>query len=88
MINKGIIYKIVGYGKTYYGHSISNLEEIRNTHIKWFKERNIIGCPSYSSSFEILKQGDDWNIILLEEIEYEHLNDLFFKEQYYKENNL
>jgi len=85
---KGIIYKIVGYGLTYYGHGIYDLEERKQSHIKWYNERNVKGRPRYCSSFEILKQGNEWDILLLEEMEYEHLNDLFFREQYYKENNL
>ena len=65
---KAIIYKLMGYGLTYYSVGVFDLEERKQAHIKWYKERNIKGCPSYCSSFEILKQGDEWDIILLEEI--------------------
>jgi hypothetical protein len=85
---KGIIYKIIGYGLTYYGEGVFDLEERKQSHVKWYNERNIKGCPSYCSSFEILKQGNDWDIILLEEDDYISYQELTYKCQYYKNISL
>ena len=81
----GKIYKLVGYGLTYYGSvnkvSLPDRKSKHKYDHKCFKQ----GKGSYISSFDILEKGDDWNIELVEDnIEKEQL---LTREGFYIKNN-
>ena len=82
---KGIIYKIEGYGLTYYGSSIQNLDERKYNHKSQFKNRD--KGRNYCSSWIIFEKGDDWTMKQIEEIEFEDIDELRLKEAYYQKNN-
>ena len=79
----GKIYKITGYGLTYYGSTKRTLNYRKNRHKDTYK-RYKLGNTNYTSSYEILSQGDDWDIELVEEVEDE--NELLTREKYYIKN--
>jgi len=83
---KGIIYKIEGYGLTYYGSTIQPLYDRKATHKSSFKNRDI-RPEFYCSSWIILEKGDDWTIEKIEDIEFEDLDELKLREAYYQKNN-
>ena len=65
----GRIYKIVGYGLTYYGSTIQLLSDRKSTHVSQYKEWVIRGEDSWKcASYDILKQGDEWEMVLLETV--------------------
>lgn len=81
----GKIYKLVGYGLTYYG-SVNNvsLSDRKSKHKydhKCFKN----GKGRYVSSFDIIEKGDDWDIELVEEVEDK--DQLLRREGFYIKNN-
>jgi len=76
----GRIYKIVGYGLTYYGSTTKTLNARKNGH-KDNYERCKSGNTNYTSSYDILDQGDDWDIELVEEVEDK--DKLLIREKYY-----
>lgn len=82
---KGIIYKIEGYGLTYYGSTIQPLYERKANHKSQYKNRE--KGRNYCSSWVILEKGDDWTIEKIEDIEFEDLDELKLREAYYQKNN-
>ena len=82
---KGIIYKIVGYGLTYYGSTIQPLYERKANHKSQFKNRE--KGRNYCSSWIILEKGDDWTIEEIEELEFDDIDELKLREAYYQKNN-
>jgi hypothetical protein len=81
----GKIYKLVGYGLTYYG-SVNNvsLPDRKSKH-KYDYKRFKNGNGHYISSFDIIEKGDDWDIEIVEDnIENEQLLKL---EGFYIKNN-
>ena len=83
---KGKIYKIEGYGLTYYGSTIQNLNDRKYTHVSAYKNRHL-RPDRLCMSWVILDKGDDWIIELIEEIEFEDLDELRLRESYYQKNN-
>lgn len=83
---KGIIYKIEGYGLTYYGSTIQPIQDRKYTHKSSYKNRD--KRPDfYCTSWLILEKGDDWNMEPIEEIEFDDLDELKLREAYYQKNN-
>jgi hypothetical protein len=82
---KGLIYKISGYGLNYYGSTIQPLYERKANHKSQFKNKD--KGRNYCSSWLILEKGDDWIIELVEEFEFEDIDELRLKEAYYQKNN-
>ncbi len=74
---KGKIYKLVGYGKTYYGSTTQPLCERKAGH----KRR--LDCMSK----ELFKLGDDIDIVLVESYPCNNKEELHQRERYYIENN-
>ena len=65
----GRIYKIEGYGLTYYGSTIQLLSDRKSTHKTQYNEWVRRGEDSWKcASYDILKQGDEWDMTLLETI--------------------
>ena len=65
----GLIYKIVGYGLTYYGSTIQLLSDRKSTHITQYRMWVNRGEDAWKcASYDILKQGDEWEMIVLETI--------------------
>jgi hypothetical protein len=79
---KGIIYKIEGYGLTYYGSTIQPLSERKASHKSKFKNNGL-----YCSSWEIFKNGDDWEMTKIEDVEFDDIDELRLREAYYQKNN-
>ena len=75
---KAKIYKLVGYGLTYYGATIQSLCERKSGH-----KRNINKCMSK----ELFKLGDDIDIVLVENYPCNNKEELHQRERYYIENN-
>ena len=82
---KGIIYKIEGYGLTYYGSTIQPLYERKANHKSQYKNKD--KGRSFCSSWLILERGDDWIIEPIEEIEFEDIDELRIREAHYQKNN-
>jgi hypothetical protein len=82
---KGIIYKIEGYGLTYYGSTIQPLYERKANHKSQYNNRD--KGRNYCSSWLILEKGDDWIIEKIEDFEFDDLDDLKLREAYYQKNN-
>jgi hypothetical protein len=81
---KGTIYKISGYGLTYYGSTIQPLYERKSKHITSFRNK----CSkNHCTSWLIFEKGDDWTIEPIEEVEFEDIDDLRIKESEYQKNN-
>lgn len=78
------IYKIVGYGLTYYGSTKVDLKSRKSKHL-YDTKKYLSGKGKYVSSCEIIKQGDDWDIKLVED----NINkdELLHKEGVYMKNN-
>jgi len=79
----GKIYKITGYGLVYYGSTTKTLNRRKNGH-KADYERYKSGNHRYTSSYDILEQGDDWCIELVEIVEDK--DQLLIREKYYIKN--
>lgn len=80
----GKIYKLVGYGLTYYGSTNDTLPNRKSKHINHYKLHQE-GKQNYLTSFDIVKKGNDWNIELVEDnIEKEQL---LTREGFYIKNN-
>ena len=77
------VYKITGYGLTYYGSTKNTLNRRKNHHKSDYKNYKL-GKKNYMYSYEILDQGDDWDIELVEIVEDE--NELLTREKYYIKN--
>lgn len=80
----GKIYKLVGYGLTYYGSTNADLETRKSkhkNHYKLFQE----GKMRYITAYDILEKGGDWDIELIEEVEDE--DQLLKREGFYIKNN-
>ncbi len=82
---KGIIYKIEGYGLTYYGSTLQLLCERKASHKSQYKNRD--KGRNFCSSWLILEKGDDWTIEPVEEIEINDVDELRVHEAYYQRNN-
>lgn len=83
---KGIIYKIEGYGLTYYGSTVQPIQDRKYTHKSSYKNRD--KRPElYCTSWLILEKGDDWTMEPIEEIEFDDLDELKLREAYYQKNN-
>jgi hypothetical protein len=80
----GKIYKLVGYGLTYYGSTtdlICNRKAKHKNHYKLHQE----GGQNYLTAFDIIEKGNDWDIELVEDnIEKEQL---LTREGFYIKNN-
>ena len=65
----GLIYKIVGYGLTYYGSTIQLLSDRKSTHITQYRMWVNRGEDAWKcASYDIFKQGNEWEIIVLETV--------------------
>ena len=73
----GKIYKLVGYGKTYYGSTTQSLNQRKGGH------KRHLDCKSR----EIFKLGDDVDIVLVESYPCNNKEELHQRERYYIENN-
>jgi hypothetical protein len=82
---KGIIYKIEGYGLTYYGSTIQKLNERKANHKSQYKNRD--KGRKFCTSWLIIEKGDDWTIEQVEEIEINDIDELRIHEAYYQKNN-
>jgi len=71
------IYKLVGYGKTYYGSTTQALCQRKQGH-----KRN-----KDCKSIEIFNLGDNVDIVLVENYACENKEELHQRERYYIENN-
>jgi hypothetical protein len=71
------IYKLVGYGKTYYGSTTQALNQRKGGH------KRKLNCMSK----EIFKLGDDVDIVLVESYPCNNKEELHQRERYYIENN-
>ena len=80
----GKIYKLVGYGLTYYGSTKSTLGVRKSGHKQSYKT-HMSGKGNYLSSHDILGKGNDWDIELVEEVE--DLANLLDREGFYINNN-
>ena len=80
----GKIYKLVGYGLTYYGSTIDTLPNRKSKHKNHYKLHQE-GKQNYLTSFDIIEKGNDWDIELVEgNIEKEQL---LTREGFYIKNN-
>ena len=77
------VYKITGYGLVYYGSTTKTLNR-RKTQHKSDYEKYKSGNHGYVSSYDILSQGDDWDIELVEIVQDK--DQLFVREKYYIKN--
>lgn len=69
----GTVYKISGYGLTYYGSTNSSLGT-RKSHHKNCYNRFVRGLDNRNTAHDILEKGDEWDIEAVEEdIEDENL---------------
>lgn len=80
----GKIYKLVGYGLTYYGSTNSSLGTRKSHHKNCYK-RFLEGKDNRNTALDILEKGDDWDIFLVEEVEDE--DQLLKREGFYIKNN-
>ena len=85
---EGRIYRIIDNtnGNIYYGSTIKKIN-IRLTEHKAGYKRYLEGKGNYSTSFGIMK-NNNYNIELVEEIDFETKYDLYNRERYYIENNI
>jgi len=80
----GKIYKLVGYGLTYYGSTNDTLPNRKSKHKNHYKLHQE-GKQNYLTSFDIVEKGNDWDIELVEDnIEKEQL---LTREGFYIKNN-
>jgi hypothetical protein len=84
ILMKGLIYSITGYGLTYYGSTIQNLNDRKLSHKSTYKNRD---KRYLCKSSLILQHGDDWTIQPIEELEFDDIDDLRHKEYEYMKNN-
>jgi len=80
----GKIYKLIGYGLTYYGSTTDLLCNRKGKH-KYDYKRFKNGKGKYITSFDIIEKGDDWYIEAVEEVEDE--DQLLKREGFYIKNN-
>jgi hypothetical protein len=80
----GKIYKLVGYGLTYYGSTNSSLGTRKSHHKNCYK-RFLEGKDNRNTALDILEKGDDWDIELVEEVEDGY--QLLKREGFYIKNN-
>jgi hypothetical protein len=80
----GKIYKLVGYGLTYYGSTNSSLGTRKSHHKNCYK-RFLEGKDNRNTALDILEKGDDWDIELVEEVEDD--DQLLKREGFYIKNN-
>jgi len=78
------VYKITGYGLTYYGSTKKTLIRRKNQHKSDYVKYKS-GNHGYVSSYDILSQGDEWDIELVEDVEEK--DQLLVREKYYIQNN-
>ena len=77
---KGKIYKLIGYGKTYYGSTTQLLCQRKTGHKRSYKNHR--DCKSK----EIFELGDDVDIVLVESYPCNNKEELHKRERYYIEN--
>jgi len=75
------VYKITGYELTYYGSTKMTLNARKKSHKVGYERYKLGKLRVRTSSYDILEQGDDWDIELVEEVEEE--NQLLIREKYY-----
>ena len=80
----GKIYKLQGYGLTYYGSTNSSLGTRKSHHKNCYK-RFLDGKDRRNTALDIIEKGDDWDIELVEEVEDE--DQLLRREGFYIKNN-
>ena len=78
------IYKLQGYGLTYYGSTKSPLGTRKSQHKNHYKLHQT-GKQKYLTSFDIIEKGNDWDIELVEEVE--DIANLLTREGFYIKNN-
>lgn len=83
----GKIYKIVGYGLTYYGSTTESLKRRLSRHRRHFNDYNDGKRNDKTTAFEIFVNGDDYKIELVEHILTNNPKDLTDRENYYITNN-
>ncbi len=79
---KSKIYKLVGYGKTYYGSTTQPLCERKSQH-----KQNFLKNKNGTCSKELFKLGSDIDIVLVETYPCNNKEELHQRERYYIENN-
>jgi hypothetical protein len=79
---KGKIYKMVGYGKTYYGSTTQPLCERKSQH-----KQNFLKNKNGTCSKELYNLGNDIDIVLVETYPCNNKEELHQRERYYIENN-
>jgi len=80
----GKIYKIVGYGLTYYGSTKALLGTLKSKHKNDYNNF-LLGKKEYITSYGIIEKGGDWDIEIVEDnIEKENL---LTREGFYIKNN-
>ena len=85
---KGFIYKIYDNtnGNCYYGSTKSPLNKRLHSHKSAYKNFCNGGSCKYCYSYKIIENGD-YDISLVEEVEYENKQELHARERFYIENN-
>ncbi len=81
----GRIYKITGYGLTYYGSTKKTLNARKQDHKQDCKRYKLGKIRNRTSSYDILEQGTDWTIELVEIVEDD--TQLLIREGYHIKNN-
>ena len=78
------IYKITGYGLTYYGSTTKELSHRKYMHKVLYKAY-LNNTAKFITVFNILEKGNEWDIELVENID--NLDNLRLREGYYIKNN-
>jgi len=79
----GKIYKIEGYGLTYYGSTTESLKRRLNKHIRHYKDYNEGKRIDKTSAFQIFDLGEDYKILLVEHFLYNNKSEILDKENFY-----
>jgi hypothetical protein len=83
----GKIYKIEGYGLTYYGSTTESLNRRLNRHIRHYKDFKDGKRLDKTTAFQIFDLGDEYKIVLVEHFLYNNKNEIFDKENVYISSN-
>ena len=80
----GKVYKLTGYGLTYYGSTNSTLSTRKSHHKNCYK-RFLDGKDRRNTALDIIEKGNNWIIELVEEVE--DSEQLLKREGFYIKNN-
>jgi len=88
MLKKGYIYKIISpsIDKCYIGSTLKDINKRLQKHKYNYTDYIRNNAKKYMSSYEIIKYND-YDIELLEEFEFENINDLRYREGYHMIHN-